>query len=362
MFCFVMNRDLLAGGASFNINQESIAETIDPDIFDEYGSGDENEDDEDLDSKLSPWKKSFAELKLMMVQVPTEYGGVYKCVITEGIDDMMDSQNCQIRWTFSMFFEGESFAFDSTAKPTTVEKSDLLLGLQIAADSMKKKEEAQFIIDYKLMYGELGCLPRIKPKADVLLVAKLYDFTETGDENACDDLSQEDRRKFAVLKEKINELLKKLQDHFRNQRYRYAISVAQTAIRHLEMCQVANEAEQDEQQKLLNDLYIQLSTCYVKTNDWKKCCLMVNELRRRTNIKRNVTVLLNEAIALSHIEDDYKRSISLLRSAQAIEPHNELINRTLDEVLTKEEKYRKESQDMWRKAFEAKSKVDAQKK
>lgn len=352
---------MLSGGASFKLNHENLAETIDQDIFDEIGSGDENDDDEDedIDSKLSPWKKSFADLKLLMTVLPNALGTVHKRVITEGLDDLMDSENCRIRWTFSMFFENEAMAFDSSSKPVTVEMTELLAGLQIAVASMRKKEEAQFIIDYKLMFGDMGCPPRIKPKADVLLVAKLTDFIEIGNENACDGLPQEDRRKFAVLKEKVNEMLKKMQDHFRNKRYKYSISVGQTAIRHLEMCQVADEAEQNEQQKLLNDLYIQLSTYYIKTEDWKKCCLMVNELRRRSNISRNVTVMLNEAIALSHIEDDFQRSIELLRKAQKIEPNNELVNKTLDEVLAKEEKYRKESQEMWRKALDVKSKAEA---
>ena len=102
-----------------------------------------------------------------------------------------------------MFFEGETTAFDFSSNSTTLQMVDLILGLQIAAQSMKKKEEAQFIIDYKLMFGEMGCPPRIKPKADILLVAKLIDFVDTGDENACDSLPQEDRRKFSVLKEKV---------------------------------------------------------------------------------------------------------------------------------------------------------------
>lgn len=157
-------------------------------------------------------------------------------------------------------------------------------------------------------------------------------------------------------------MVKKMEDHIRNQRYKYAINVAQTTIRNLELCQVANEDEQKEQQKLLDDLYIQLIACLVKAENWKKCCSTVNELRRRTNISKNVPVIVNEAIALSHIEDDFKRSINLLRKAQNIEPHSELVNSTLAEVLAKEEKYRKQSQDMWRKALDVKAKVDAQTK
>lgn len=138
---------------------------------------------------------------------------------------------------------------------------------------------------------------------------------------------------------------------------RYAISVSQAAIRALELCQVADETEQMEQQKMLNELYIQLSNCYIATENWKKCCSMINELRRRTNINRNITVILNEAIALSHIDDDFQRPITLLRNAQKIDPHNELVNHTLNEVLAKDEKYKADRQKMWQKAFEVKSKA-----
>lgn len=60
-----------------------MAETIDQDIFDEAGSdGDDNTDpDEELDSKLSPWRKSFDELKMLMVQVPYEMGTIYVLIL-----------------------------------------------------------------------------------------------------------------------------------------------------------------------------------------------------------------------------------------------------------------------------------------
>lgn len=80
----------------------------------------------------------------------------------------------------------------------------------------------------------------------------------------------------------------------------------QSVIRTLEMCQVANECEQKEQQRILNDIYCHQSDCYVKVQEWKKVCLMVNELRRRTNINRNVKILLNEGIALSYIDDEFQ--------------------------------------------------------
>lgn len=146
-----------------------MAETIDQDIFDEAGSGDDDDDDElDEDSKLSPWKKSFNELIPLMVAVPNDYGTVYKRIITDGIDEAIGSRNCRFQWTYNMFFERDDKAFDSSVKPNAQEKSGLLPGLLVAVESMCAQEEAHFIIDYKLMFGEMGCPPRIKVRHIVL--------------------------------------------------------------------------------------------------------------------------------------------------------------------------------------------------
>lgn len=133
-----------------------MAENFDQEIFDDAGSDDDDDDDnvEDSESKLSPWKKSFTELKAQMEQVPNDFGSVYKRIITEGNGDVMKSNKCRIEWMFSMFFENESYAFDSSLKPVAVDISAMLMGIQIAVQTMRKKEEAQFVIGYKLMFGE----------------------------------------------------------------------------------------------------------------------------------------------------------------------------------------------------------------
>lgn len=189
-------------------------------------------------------------------------------------------------------------------------------------------------------------------------MAKLIKFEDIGDENACNELTKEERKKFHFLKPKVNEMRKNSLDHFKNKRYRYAISVGLDAIKNLEFCTVANESEQTEQQQMLIELYSHLSSCYIKTQEWNKTCLMINELRRLTDINRNVNILLNEAIALSNIEDDFCRSIGLLKKAQKIDPHNDMVNRTLADVLKKEEKYKSDTKEMWAKAFDVKAKAD----
>lgn len=164
---FAIIRDLLSTGARFQINVDRMAETIDADIFDEDGSDNDDDDDaldEDFDRKISPWKNSFDELKQSMVQItnPNMLASVYKQTTKAGLDEAMGSRNCRFQWTYTMFFEKEDKAFDAHLKPNAIDKSELLPGLLIAVESMCAQEEAQFVIDYKLMFGEMGCPPRIK--------------------------------------------------------------------------------------------------------------------------------------------------------------------------------------------------------
>lgn len=336
-----------------------MVESMDPEIFGDAGSDEEESDQDDTDSKFSPWKKSFDELKSMMVEVPNEFAKIFKKIVREGEEEPIGDRNCRIQWTYSMFLEGEEQSFDFMWKPSAIDLSVIgLLGTQLAVQSMRTKEEAQFILPYKLMFRELGCPPRIKPKADILLVVKLFGFTDIGDEAAYKDVPEEDRHKFYVLKDKIYEMYKSAKDYFKYQRYKYAASVSQDAIRTLEFCQVADETEQKEQEKLLVELYAHLSDCYVKMGDWKKVCLTVNELRRRHHADRSVRILMNEGIALSYVDDEFQRSIRTLRKAQKLDPHNKAVNQALDEVLKKDEKYKKEKSAMWQKAFELKEKLN----
>lgn len=120
----------MSTGATFQINLNNMAETFDPEIFDEAGSDD---DGDDPDEDLSPWKKSFDELKKMMVEVHNLYGTVLKRITTEGMNEAMGSRNCRFQWTYSMFFEHEDKAFDSAVKPVTLDKSAMLPGLLIGS-------------------------------------------------------------------------------------------------------------------------------------------------------------------------------------------------------------------------------------
>lgn len=358
--------DLISKGSVFEINPERMNDAIDDEIFNEADGGSDDEidapDDVHVDEKISPWMQTFKELKKQMVQIPNE--NIYKKVTVDGKGEVMGSNMYRIQWIYNMFFEGEKLAFDSTylggKQSQTVTCEDILPGLWLAAMSMTKGEKAEFIIHHSLMWGKYGCPPRIKPKADVLAVIELINFVDIGRDGEAEQINASDRRKFHVLKTKIIEKQKRAIDNFNNRRFAYAKMVNQEVIRELELCQVADDAEQAEQRELLVQLYTHLSDCYLELEDWKKACSMVNELRRLTNVKQNVKILVNEAVALSNIADGLERSIELLRHAQRIEPNNGKVNQTLACVVAANDKYKAERKAMWQRAFQTKKAVEEQ--
>lgn len=362
----IPNSDLLSTGATFKINHDKMADSMDPDIFDEAGSDyDDDDDDLDYESRISPWKKKFVELKALMEPLSDDANGwIYKRIITEGNGDVMGDRNCRIQWSYSMFVEGNEDAIDSSSCHR-IERADVTLeGNQLALSSMRQGEEAQFLISYKIMFRELGCPPRIPPKADILLVAKLINFVDTGNAQAYDEVSQEDRRKFHVVRDKIDLMHKKAVDDMRNKRYGSAIGVYQKAIRSLDFCTLADEDEQKQQQEMLFEFYVQLAECYLQNANWKKVCSMINELRRRNpaQVGKDVNILLNEAIAVSHIEDDYKRPIQMVKKVQLLDPNNERVNSELNNLIKKKEKHDEEMKNIWQKALGVKAKADSQSK
>lgn len=357
--------DLIEKGSVFEINPERMNDAIDEEIFNEADGGSDDEldaPDVHVEANMSPWMQTFKELKKQMVQIPNEK--IYKKVIADGKGEVMGSNMYRIQWIYNMFFEGEKVAFDSTylggKQSQIVTCEDILPGLWLAVLSMNKGEKAEFIIHHSLMWGKYGCPPRIKPKADVLAVIELINFVDIGRDGEAQQIHESDRRKFHVLKAKIIEKQKRAIDNFNNRRYGHAKMVNQEVIRELELCQVANDAEQAEQSELLIQLYTHLSDCYLALEDWKKVCSMVNELRRLTNIKQNVKLLVNEAIAMSNIADGFERSIELLRQAQRIQPNSEKVNKTLASVVQANDKYKADRKAMWQRAFQTKNAVEHQ--
>lgn len=150
-------RDLLSGSATFKIDLNKDIEADEEDFNKELFI------DNEPQAKESPWLKSFDELKQEMVKMPLPIakGSIFKRIINEGVGEPMGYKPCRFRWIFSMFYEHEKSSFDSSyyddAKIVqTSISNELFIGIYLSVASMRRNEEAQFVIDYRLMYTENG--------------------------------------------------------------------------------------------------------------------------------------------------------------------------------------------------------------
>lgn len=324
-------------------------------------NGNSDEDDIDDQKITSPWLNSFAELKTEMVPLP-RHNDIYKRIMKEGDGEVLGTRLCRIQWIYSMFFESAEHSFDSShcgkSHIRTVMSDELLEGVWLALETMRKGEEAHFVIGYKFMFGEFGEMTspfKIKPKADVLLVAKLCDFEEIGSADACDKLTDEELHHYPTVKLKAVEMQKQLNELYRSHRFSDAILLSLDIIQRVQFCDYQSEDEQNDKYAFLSEIYITLIDCYVKKEKFVKAIDAVKRMRQLVNVERFVDVLINEAIALSRIHDDYNPSIALLLKAQKLYPRNELVKDTLNDLQKAREKYHNDTKNFMRKAFQMKS-------
>lgn len=311
-----------------------------------------DEDDDDIfpDMKQSPWTDSFDVMKLKMQKIPNF--PIYKRIVHKGENEVVGTQHVRATYHYTAFLEKDTESFDSTyarGRPdaTIMYNSDgyhdLLPGLFLALQTMKKDEEAEFIIGYEFLYGEMGCPPRIPEKADCLFIIKLLSFHETGDQAALDLLTSEDRNRFSVVSAKAEHLYKKGSESFKMNRLYLANSEFAKAINALEFCTMNSDEESKLQQDFLIKLYRNQALCFNKRQMWKKTCLMCNELVQLSK-KSDDYEINNDCKALFHWGrammglNEFKKAREYLKRAQQIEPHNKDVTKEWCE-LDKKEKY-----------------------
>lgn len=340
---------MLTTGAKFGFKEDALERN--EDLIDLW-------DDDGTDSTTivqSPWQKSFDELRPNMVQLPD--WNIYKRTIVDGTGEPLGDRRARITFHYNFFFQFSEEAFDSsflrrTKMVTYTYDGSLLPGTLAALFTMRKGEEAQFVIGYSLMFGKMGSPPRVPPEADILMVAQMLDIEEVGDEKALDSLPDEYRKKFVCVEEKAHEVLKKAADLYKQGRFSHACRNYHSIVTSLEFCNLDNEDEQKRQRKFLIDTYTKLMQCYIKLEDYKKTCAMFNHLNAISpvELRINFQAQLYMGIALGKL-GDYVKALGHLRMAQKISPHDEKVNRELIAINEKKQKSEAETKNFWRKAF-----------
>ncbi|XP_055837327.1 inactive peptidyl-prolyl cis-trans isomerase shutdown-like [Episyrphus balteatus] len=347
--------DLIVNGSKFEINANFDDEEFISDIFDEINPGSDSEDDTRVDNAklVSPWQHSFEELRLQMTKL-NDF--MHKKITKVGNNEkgtVPDIARVCIR--YNAYWEGEGAPFDSSflrgsSHSFYTGRGDVLEGLEEAVKSMHKGEEAQFLISYQLLFREMGCPPRVKPKADGLFIIECVDFNAVGDMNATDELSDENRNKFPAVVIKAKEVHLKGIDFFGQSMYKNACKAFMKAVNALNFCQLKNEEEQEQQTAFLIKLHTNLAVCYNKLNQFNKAILMCREIRRLANDKMSCKALFQEGRALLML-GEFTRARTLLIRAQNIEPNNVDVNKELKTLEMRYSNYKNNERELWTRAI-----------
>ncbi|KAJ2944574.1 hypothetical protein O0L34_g3925 [Tuta absoluta] len=270
--------------------------------------------------------KSFAQLEKSMTPVDAT-GFVKKKILEEG-GGLPLHEGCTVFVAFSGYWENEPEPFDvkNLDKPLILDLSDsgLLPGLQMAIETMLVGEVSVFLLSYQVMYGELGIPPRIKPKATSVFYIKLIKSILTPKEKV--DYSEPNT--FQKLYHEVKLLYASGVCLYKSKNYTAAINLFRKAVYMLHRSRLADESEEEKQEKMLKKLYTNLAICYNATKQPLKACVACNEMNRLNSLWNNGKVLFQNAKALRMI-GQYDDAEKKLRRAIKLSPNSEEIKAEL---------------------------------
>ncbi|XP_023297605.2 inactive peptidyl-prolyl cis-trans isomerase shutdown-like [Lucilia cuprina] len=349
--------DLISSGASFEINT-NFDEGFTNDIYDELNIGSDEEQDDgknafDRNELVSPWTEPFEDLKPRMQKLNEH---VWKKITKVGLEqEPVVPNNARVCIRYNAYWEGEGAPFDSSflrgsSYSFYTGRNEVLEGLEVAVRTMHKGEHAQFVISYHLLFREMGCPPRVKPKADGLFIIELVSYNLVGDIDADQQIAEQDRNKFTVVIDKVKEIHLKGLDFFSQGTYRNACRAFEKAVDILKFCRLANDQEEKEQSSFLIKLYTNLAVCYNKINAPGKTCLMCKEIRELTHNKPSCKALFQEGRAYLML-GEYEKARHLLVKAQHLEPQNLDIGKELKILDERYKRYKENERKIWTKAM-----------
>lgn len=281
---------------------------------------------------------------------------MWKKVINAGAEnEPVVPANARVRIRYNAYWEGVGAPFDSSflrgsSYSFYTSRNEVLEGLEAAVCTMHNGEHSQFLISYHLLFGEIGCPPRVKPKADALFIIELVSYNLVGNIDADRQIAESDRDKYPVVIEKVEDIRLKGKDFFNQGTYRNACRAFEKAVDMLKFCRLANEEEERDQTAYLVTLYTNLAVCYNKINAPGKTCLVCKQIRELTHNKPTSKALFLEGRAYLML-GEYNEARHLLVKAQHMAPQNVEINKELKLLDERYTRYKENERKMWTKAI-----------
>ncbi|KAF7990236.1 hypothetical protein HCN44_000041 [Aphidius gifuensis] len=272
-------------------------------------------------------------------------GRIKKKVMQEGTGDVVPEKALVII-KYSGYFEDQDEPYDSTHARGTTERytlggTELLYGLDVGIQSMKKGEIAIFWIDYTCAYGEMGCPPLIPPRGDVMFIVQLIDYLDSGTVNNFENLTVQEKKTYANVKLQVNSLFKIAADNFKRKKYNQA---------------VRDYKQQDkEAQKLLSKSRQNLAICYNIQDIPRLACIECNAATHKT-----AKIYYHHGKALIKM-GEYSEALTKLNKSLNMEPANQTVISEINKAITLQKKYMRIQKDLWSNCLDPK-KADEEEK
>jgi len=224
----------------------------------------------------------------------------------------------------------------------SLDNGELISGFEIGLRTMKKGEQAYFLMDPKFAFGPQGCAPRIPQDAWLLFRIQLVSFnecTEGSDEGDQQETFELILKKASDLRAMGNNMKLILKD------VNGAIRSYMRGWKMLWHVSTVDDEEDKQRLEALLKIGRNLMVCFNEKGHYKRVCTVYNNLintaPRITSMDVKVLYLRGKA---QFVLGDYNEAGRSLRKAIKLEPTNETVR---DELL-KLEKCRMEDKDKQR--------------
>ncbi|EEZ99628.1 inactive peptidyl-prolyl cis-trans isomerase shutdown [Tribolium castaneum] len=295
----------------------------------------------DLDKPSYDGEEPFTAIAKDMTNL-LQNGKIKKKIIREGYGPTADNLST-VKINYNAYVQFEAQPFDSTyARKSpftfTVGQGEVIYGLDLAVQSMKINEKAQFLIDPELAYRDSG-LNRIPPNSVVLFEVELCEVKET-----LKNRPEVNEREFKHVYPQCVALCAKGKDMVRLKDYQGAIKQYTTSANKLEEAILENYEEQLKCEELMVRLYTNLLVCCTHAEIPKRGCIFaqkIYEMAKNGTFKVSAKVYFNHA-KCQRMLGAYKQAERNFQQAKALEPGNEEISKELAILKKAKEEYNKQ--------------------
>lgn len=315
------------------------------------GDDEENVDEESEGNDASPFEILAAQMENL-----TEDGGVKKQVISQGVGGL-PSAGAQVTVHYNAHLEFADEPYDSTilrGSPLRyiLGSGEMIAGFELALESMKKKEEAKFLISPDYAYGKLGIPPRIPPNATCRFYVEMINWVECEGVDKYYSMKMSERQEcdFDLIRKVVARKMEEGKEQFNQGRYGGSSTAYKKAVKALEDYHIKNEQEEHEHQALLQRMLLNVGVCMLKMSH---SAAAIHYANQALYIDPNSAKARYQKGKALRQQANFTRAKEELLKAQRLEPKNPDIATELKKLESNMERSALDEKVMYQRMFKS---------